>query len=315
MEKYVNNIRKIAVDLLKTKKVDMVIGYRQGTIPMMNEPFIAKTPKEAQHLIWNSHCRINLATYLVDRKEKIGIFAKGCDSRNITNHIIENRIQRDQLVIIGVPCKGMVDRRKINLLYGGEIETVEETAEKIEINGTNGSKSFLKQELLQNNCQTCQHPNPVIYDELVSDLVEEPQESDMFTGVMEVEKMSIPEKQAHFSGMFSDCVRCYACRNACPLCYCPTCFVDESQPQWLGKGNDPTDTLTFHFLRAFHCAGRCTNCGACEEACPQDIKVRSLTQKLTKDCMEFYGWESGLTLKERPPLDTFKTDDPGEFIK
>ena len=87
----------------------------------------------------------------------------------------------------------------------------------------------------------------------------------------------------HFEELIAPCIRCYACRNACPLCYCPTCFVDESRPQWVGKSHDRTDTRTFHFLRAYHCAGRCTDCGACERACPVGIKVRQFTKKLEKD--------------------------------
>jgi len=312
---YLKRIKEVATDLLKEKKVDMIIGFRQGTIPMMNEPFMATTPKEVQHLVWNSHCGNNLATYLVDKKGKIGIVAKGCDSRNIVNHIVESKIQRDQLFIIGVPCKGMVDRRKVALQYDGEIETVEETDDTIIVKGIHGGKNFSKQEVLQDNCRICQHHNPVIYDELVADSVEEIQDIDPFAGVREIESMSIADKREHFEEMFSSCIRCYACRNACPLCYCPTCFVDEARPQWIGKSDDPTDTMTFHFLRAFHCAGRCTDCGACEQACPQEIKVRSLTGKLSKECFELYGWEAGLTPEKRPPLDTFRTDDSEDFIK
>ncbi|MBW2412551.1 MAG: zinc ribbon domain-containing protein, partial [Deltaproteobacteria bacterium] len=53
-------------------------------------------PEEVKDLVWDSNCGINLANYLTNRQEKIGIIAKGCDSRNIVNHIIENKIKRDQ---------------------------------------------------------------------------------------------------------------------------------------------------------------------------------------------------------------------------
>jgi len=91
--------------------------------------------------------------------------------------------------------------------------------------------------------------------------------------------------------------------------------VDESRPQWVGKSLDPTDTRTFHFLRAYHMAGRCTDCGACERACPMDIKVRQFTKKLEKDVKELFGYEVGVVLEERPPLDTYRPDDPQDFIR
>jgi ferredoxin len=99
------------------------------------------------------------------------------------------------------------------------------------------------------------------------------------------------------------------------LCYCPTCFVDESDPQWVGKSIDPTDTMTFHFLRAYHCAGRCTDCGACERACPVGIPVRQFTKKLNKDALELFSWEAGLSSDQRPPLDVYRVDDYNDFVK
>ena len=113
MTSYIEKIKEVSERLLKECKVDVVIGFRQGTLPMMNEPYFAKTPEDVQNLVWDSNCGINLANYLTNRTEKIGIIAKGCDSRNIVTQIIENKIKRDQLVIIGVPCKGMIDKRKM----------------------------------------------------------------------------------------------------------------------------------------------------------------------------------------------------------
>jgi ferredoxin len=91
--------------------------------------------------------------------------------------------------------------------------------------------------------------------------------------------------------------------------------VDEARPQWVGKSQDANDVRTFHFLRAYHCAGRCTDCGACERACPVGINMRTFTKKLEKDCLDLFGWEAGLDPDVRPPLDVYRPQDPNDFIK
>ncbi len=315
MLEYTEKIREISENLLKECKVDMVIGFRKGTVPMMNEPTFIKNANEVGNLVWDSNCGINLANYLTNRKEKIGIVAKGCDSRNIVVHLVENKVKRENLHIIGVPCKGMIDKRKISADFGKEILKVEEDGEKIVVEGDGAVKVYEKKDVLQANCAVCIHRNPVIYDQLVADLVEEQKDVDRYEDVRRIEAMAPDEKWEYFDDLLETCVRCYACRNACPLCYCPTCFVDESRPQWVGKSIDPVDTRTFHFLRAYHCAGRCTDCGACERACPVGINMRTFTKKLEKDIKELYDWEAGLDPEVRPPLDVYKTQDPEEFIK
>ncbi len=317
MHTYTDKIQNLAKDIIKQGKAEIVIGFKQGTIPMAASPFIARHEKDTNKLMWSSICGLNLANYLPgikDIKGKIAIFAKGCDSRNIVTHIIENKIKREQLHIIGVPCTGMIDKRKISLEFDDEIINFSEDNDVLTIKTNSKEEKLNKSDYLRSNCMTCTHRNPVIYDELVSDLVEEQTIKDEFSDVKQIEAMSSDEKWQYFDKLTENCIRCYACRNACPLCYCPTCFVDESGPQWVGKGQNIDDIKTFHYLRAYHCAGRCTDCGACEEACPMDIKVRNFTRKLNKDSLELFNWEAGLDLKQRPPLDTYQPDDPDDFI-
>ena len=316
MEAYTERIRETAKRLLADGKVDVVIGFRKGTVPFMNEPYMAKNAEQAEKLIFDGNCGINLANYVTKRTDRVGIVAKGCDTRNLVGHILENQIKREQLVVIGAPCHGMIDKRRINSeLAGQEAHFVEETESEIIVKGEGLSKTFDRKATLQDNCAICIHRNPVIYDELVGDLVDEQKGVDRYEDVRRIEAMTSEEKWQYFDDLIDPCIRCYACRNACPACFCPTCFVDESRPQWVGKSIDPTDTRTFHLLRAYHLAGRCTDCGACERACPVGIKVRQFTKKLEKDVLDLYGYEVGLTLEARPPLDTYQPDDSQTFIK
>ena len=187
MTSYIEKIREISAGLLKECKVDVIIGFRQGTLPMMNEPYFAKTPEDLQNLVWDSNCGINLANYLTNRTEKIGVIAKGCDSRNIVTHVIENKIKREQLVIIGVPCKGMIDKRKISSMFDGEILEVIEDENNITVKGNGFEKLLNKKDVLQQNCALCVHRNPVEYDELAGELVEEQQDIDRYADVNEIE--------------------------------------------------------------------------------------------------------------------------------
>ncbi len=315
MSKLIETIRQKATELLKEERVEMVVGYKEGTVPLMTVPWSIKNADDVNQLTWNSYCTINLANYLMDRKEKIGIIAKGCDCRSVVNHIGEGKVKRENVVIIGVPCEGMVDGRAIATQFGSPIEEVTEDDTKITVKGDGKEETYDRSEVLRQNCKVCVHKNPVLYDELAGDPVAEPKDIDRYEEVEKVETLDTDDRWKFFEELVSTCIRCYACRDACPTCYCPTCFVDEAQPQWVGKTDDGSDVMTFHILRAFHTAGRCTDCGACASSCPMGIDMRAFTKKLEKDCLDLWDWEAGLTLDERPALETFKAADPEENIK
>ncbi|MBC8440483.1 MAG: 4Fe-4S dicluster domain-containing protein [Deltaproteobacteria bacterium] len=315
MNTCIKKIRELSADLLEKGEVEKVIGFAKGTIPMATSPIAIQKKQDVNKLVFNSTCGLNLANYVSKGKGKIAVVTKGCDDRNIVTHIVENQIQRDQIYIIGVPCTGMVDKPKIAALFEDEILEFSEDNDTLTVSSLLKTQTLKKQDYLKGNCFYCTHKNPVLYDVLAADLVEEQKLDNLFPDVDQIETLDEDAKWNHFENLTKNCIRCYACRNACPLCYCPTCFVDESDPQWVGKGQDKTDVNTFHFLRAFHCAGRCTDCGACVEACPMGINVRDFTRKLNKDVLQLFGWEAGLDMIKRPPLDTYRPEDPDDFIK
>ena len=316
MLEYTEKIQQTARKLLKDKTVDVFIGYKKGTVPMINEPVLIRDPDKVDILYWDSFCGLNLCNYLTKREDKIGIVATGCNSRNMVTHIVENQIKREQLHIVGIPCTGMIDHRAVERAVGHkEIIDIKEDGDGFTVRGRDFEETLKKKEYLQTNCAICRHRNPVIKDEMIAEPVKEQAEVEAYKDVEKVEDMASEQRHEFFTQLISSCIRCYACRNACPLCYCPTCFVDESRPQWVGKSIDPTDTMTFHILRAYHCAGRCTDCGACERVCPVGIPVRQFTKKLNKDAEALFSWEAGLSPEQRPPLDVYRPDDYDDFIR
>jgi formate dehydrogenase (coenzyme F420) beta subunit len=315
MDNRTKEIRRIAKQLLSEGKVDVVIGYRAGTIPLQCPPYFAHTPEETDNLVWNSHCRINPANFLPRRKDKVAVVAKGCDARNVVGQIVEHQIPRENVYIIGVPCEGMVEPDLIAQKEAREILSAEEDDSHIIVRGKDFETTIDKADVLRRNCLVCAHRNPPVYDELVGDPVPELEGVERYADIEELLKKTPAERWDYFNDLVKTCIRCYACRDACPLCYCHVCFVDESMPQWVGKSQNPTDVMTYHLLRAFHCAGRCTECGACESACPMGIKVREFTRILEKDVWERYQYEPGLSLDVTPPLAVYRPDDPQEFIK
>lgn len=307
-------IRELAAQLLRDKKVEAVLGFREGSLPMTTRPFVARTPEKARMLVWNSHCRLNLANYTSRLKGRIAVTAKGCDSRSLAVSITEGRIRREDLYVIGIPCQGMLDPAKAEASAGSEtVETVE-VKEVVRIRTRLETVTVPRAEILRDNCLSCTRKNPVIADTTLGSPVDEAPILASYPGVNALEALDPASRDRRFNELLSGCIRCYACRNACFLCYCPRCFVDESDPQWLGKGTGITDIRSFHILRAFHMAGRCTDCGACETACPMGIKLRLLTLKLEKDCLENFQWEPGLSTTTRPALDVFDPRDPEPFI-
>ncbi len=320
MKAVAEKIRETAAKLLSEGKVDCVIGYAQGSVPMRDYPYFAYTPEEAQKLTWSPFCCNNLANFLIRRPKgeigKVAITAQGCVSRSIVGLIKENQIAREDVYILGVPSPGMVDRRKV--LERFPLKTITEVTvdgDDLIVKGPDFEERIPQKEVRRDNCYTCVQRNPVIVDEMMAEEGPADWGGDIDAVAAPWEKLEPAQRWEAFIDEVDSCIRCYACRDACPLCYCHVCFVDESMPQWCGKTQDEADVATFHILRAFHCAGRCTDCGACESACPQGIKVRRFTSKIEKDIRELYDYAPGMDLEATPPLSVYRPNDPQEFIK
>ncbi len=332
-QKITEEIRAQAERLLSSGEVEAFLGYEKGSLPMSVRPFTARKPEDAGRLVWNSFCVLNLANYLPALLKslepprrpgdpppegplpRVAVVATGCWSRNIVVQIRENQVDRDRVTIVGVPSRGMVSAMKVRAAVNGrEITAVTEEDHLLLVEGNGFRQEINRWDVVRDNCKTCRHPDPVIHDILIGKKAGQRQVQEPFAQVKDIESKDSARRWQWFAEAFESCIRCYACRNACPLCYCPTCFVDDSRPQWVGKSTDRTDTLLFHLLRAYHCAGRCTDCGSCESACPVGIPMRLLTKKLNMDVLEMYGSEAGMSLDEPLPLTTYDPSDPQGFV-
>lgn len=114
------------------------------------------------------------------------------------------------------------------------------------------------------------------------------------------------ERLAFWRAQFAKCIKCYGCRDICPLCFCNTCALE--QDHWIGHGRVEPPFPTYHLIKAMHTAGsgKCTQCGECERACPAHIPLTLLYALLRRDVKELFGYEAGAAVTEKPPVFRFE---------
>lgn len=274
-------IVKKARELLDGNTVDCIIGYERATDGANARPLFVYNAVEADKLIFDQTCTHNLAKYLLNRKDKVtGIVVKPCDSRAINLLLNEHQIQRDKVVIIGVVCPGIVE--------------------------TGWNKTGDK---MRSVCELCRQHTPPVYDYLIGEPPASEPEPEPYPDVAEMEAKSIEERRAFWEEQFSRCIRCYACRQVCPGCYCAECFVSRLDPLWVGIRIAPDENEMWNTIRAYHLAGRCIGCNQCERVCPVNIPLSLLNRKLEKEVVELFNFQAGMDAETPAPLSTFDKDE------
>ncbi len=300
-------LRKQANRLLEEGTVDCIIGHAQGSLKFTTTPLITGDKTEISNLIISPFMHNNLANYLIRRHGKTGIVAKGCDSRSIVSLIQDKQVSRDAVVIIGVPCSGLVDMAKLESLTGkvrDQIEAVTVAGDKVSVKLNGKKKEYPARQVLFDHCLGCEFPTPQEYDCLIGEPVAAINDTELSSKkIADIKKMAPQDRWAFWQKQFSRCIRCYACREVCPACFCERCFAEESQPHWISPVPQWQDNLVFQVIRTIHVAGRCSDCGECERVCPQHIPLRLLSREMYDLIDEMFHYKSGMD-KNAPPLMT-----------
>ncbi len=313
-----------AVSLLADGTVTCVLGWSKGEFDYDVTPAVFKTEAELkENFVWNDFCGANFSKYLVAKTNcaegRILVFLKPCDTYSFNQLLTEHRFDREKVYAVGIPCEGMADIAKVKAICGEGIASVDCTGDKLMVTTLYEDQpvAISATEVLAERCVNCKSKKHVAYDELLGE-DGEVIESKRFDEVEKLEAMTPDERFEFWQKELSRCIRCNACRDACPACTCEKCVFDN--PNSGVENKSPANSFEeklFHIIRAYHVAGRCTDCGECSRVCPQNIPLHLLNRKFIKDMNEFYGeYQAGAEVGLRAPLVDYTTEDlePGEVF-
>lgn len=298
-----NELRNAIRELLTQKQVDVVIGYGKVGVDGAIGALFITDPSEVDAMVWNDECRQNLAVHLtrpeVKALGKAAIIVKPCDARAVVVLANEAQIDRDNLVVISAPCTGVkkadASGHKTDELEKKCLSCVEHVPQNVDVvvGATDAAQALdaQNQEVAKNRSAGHQ------------------------ARLAELRAKSPEERFDFWKKEFDRCIRCYACRQNCPLCYCRRCVADKNRPVRIDSSASLKGNFAWNILRAFHLAGRCIGCGACANACPAGIELDLLNLTLANAAQDQFGYVSGKTLGEAPLIGTYDTTDKEEFIR
>ena len=310
-------------DLIKEKirqvlpDVKVVVAWGKGYDALHATPLFIEKESDLENLDIGPCSVQNLASYLLDfaaqNSGKVGIVVKGCDSRSVMAQLQENLIKREDVVIIGFPCEGVFDLKKFEAALpanSGKVLAVERKGDTVNVKLEDQELNLSFLDVVNQRCMHCRWPNAVLSDHFVGlPLTAKPLPPghDLFA---ELEEKSAAERMEFWKNEMSRCIRCYACRNACPLCACKDhCVAQSREPHWVSQDDSLTDKWFFQVIHASHLSGRCTSCGECQRVCPMNIPVGLFKRKFNGIVKELFDYEAGLDQDATPPLQTFSLEE------
>lgn len=312
-------MKKRAIELLENGTVVSVIGWKAGEFSYDMTPAVFESKAEIEaDFNYNDFCGANLSKYLIKEAAKVAVnggkvlvFLKPCDTYSFNQLTAEHRINRENVYVIGVQCDGKADVNKIKSAGIDGILGIEENGENYTVKTIYGDENIAKKDALADRCITCKSKKLAAYDEIIGENGEDQPDCGRFDLVEKLENMSAEERFDFWRGEFSKCIRCNACRNVCPACTCENCVFDNPNSGIAQKAAaDTFEENMFHIIRAFHVAGRCTDCGECSRVCPQHIPLHLLNRKFIKDIDSLYGdYQAGDDTESKHPLTSYTFDD------
>lgn len=307
-----------AKELLADGTVVRVLGWKKGDLAYNPEVAYFNSAEELDSFVYNGFCGANLSKYMIEGSKLEGktlVFLKPCDTYSFNQLIKEHRVDRDKVYIIGVGCKGKLNIEAVKAMGIKGIESIEgaemtDACDTLKIATIYGDKEVKYADAMLERCHVCKGKEHMIADETMLES-RDTQDAERFAEVQKIEAMSPAEKFAFFKAELSKCIRCNACRNVCPACSCRKCVFDSNKFDSSQKANvDSFEEKMFHIIRAFHVAGRCTDCGECSRVCPQGIPLHLFNRKFISDINKFYGeFQAGEDSETKGPLTNFTFDD------
>lgn len=308
-------MKKRAIELLSTGEVDRVIGWKKGEFAYDPTPAVFTDAKDLwDHFVYDDFTAPNLSKYLVAECKKGGkmlVFLKPCDTYSFNQLQKEHRIKREMIYVIGIECSGKADVDKIKAKGVEGITGIASEGANFVVETIYGNESIPKYEVMADRCLTCKSKKHMVFDEMIGETGEVNPDCGRFDMVAKLEAMTPDQRFAFWRGELSRCIRCNACRNVCPACTCETCVFDNPNSGIAQKvAVTSFEENMFHIIRAYHVAGRCTDCGECSRVCPQNIPLHLLNRKFIKDMNELYGeYQAGEDTTSRAPLTNYTVDD------
>jgi formate dehydrogenase (coenzyme F420) beta subunit len=265
-----------ARQLLSAGDVTMVLGYGPGSTPDRRRPVFVTGPDQVDQLVLDGKCEENLAVYLVREELLKGGKKVGVFLSPFGIRSVNVLAAEDQLNPDQVVILGYeITEGAVAALDGRHVNEFADRVKRIKERGLSAERAAL---------------------------------------IDRIEKMAPAQRFEFWREQFSRCLKCYACRQGCPMCYCRRCIVERNQPQWVNTSPHDLGNFEWNIVRAFHLAGRCVGCGSCERACPVGIPLMLLNQRMAREVLAAFGHFAGESGAQEPVLAGFKRDDPDTFI-